>query len=108
MSNTDTQYTELNSYMARCALIALGMEQKEGLCGWKLSSEHKFLTQWLIKAYKQKRFPRNLSENFELMIRLAREKGQFSNLKQRLTELSQEKPESESEQEVKVEEKATA
>ena len=56
--------------MAWCGLVALAIAQNEGACSNSPASEHRFLSQWLTKAYKQKRFSKALATYLELLIRL--------------------------------------
>jgi hypothetical protein len=86
------QQEELNKQlltdMAQCALMALAFEQQSEMCGYGPTSEHKFLSQWITKAYKQKRFPRETAPTLEALIQMAKEKGQFAGLKASLVKLS--------------------
>ncbi len=82
------QLDELITEMAQCALIALGIEQQTGKCGFGNMSEHNFLKKWLSIAYKQKRFSKEIAPALSTLIELTKKRGQLSELKANLTKLS--------------------
>ncbi|SFD31718.1 DUF2913 family protein [Pseudoalteromonas denitrificans] len=75
--------------MSWCGLVSLAIAQQNGDCGFNAMQENKFLSMWLHSAYKQKRFPKAIAPDLEHLMKIAKSKGQFAQLKSLLNELYQ-------------------
>ncbi|WNI88012.1 DUF2913 family protein [Citrobacter portucalensis] len=71
------------AHFAWCALVALRTAQQDGQALSPLST-HAFLLRWLTVAYKQKRFPRAVAPDIEMLLSLGRNKGPAAGLLHRL------------------------
>ena len=56
----ESQTTDQLGHFAWCALVALGLARQEGKATNQVS-EHVFISNWLNKAWKDKRFPKSIN-----------------------------------------------
>ena len=75
-------------HFAWCALVGLRLAQQDGKAQSPLTI-HTFLIHWLTTAHKQRRFPRSVASDIEILLRLGRQKGPDAGLLKRLEYLRQ-------------------
>jgi hypothetical protein len=75
----EKQTTEQLGHFAWCALVALALARQEGLANNQVS-EHVFTSNWLNKAWKEKRFPKSIAPELTGLIKKARAEGMSANL----------------------------
>ncbi|HBY4431430.1 DUF2913 family protein [Klebsiella pneumoniae] len=75
----ESQTTDQLGYFAWCALVALGLARQEGKATNQVS-EHVFISNWLNKAWKDKRFPKSTAPELTGLIKRARAEGIAANL----------------------------
>jgi hypothetical protein len=78
--------TEKSGHLAWCALVALALARQSGDV---LSSaqENLFLTRWLATALKQRRFPREINQDIEWLLKQGRLLGVSAKLASKLNYL---------------------
>ncbi|TNL02319.1 hypothetical protein CYD30_27105 [Kosakonia cowanii] len=78
--------TEKSGHLAWCALVALALARQSGDV---LSSaqENLFLTRWLATALKQRRFPREINQDIEWLLKQGRQLGVSAKLASKLNYL---------------------
>lgn len=76
------------AHFAWCALVGLRLAQQDGQALSPLTI-HTFLVRWLADAKRQRRFPRSVAADIDSLLLQGRQKGQASNLQQRLESLWQ-------------------
>lgn|GEM_PF-604998 len=75
----EKQTTEQLGHFAWCALVALELDRHDGRAVNQVS-DHVFISNWLNRAYKEKRFPKNITPELTGLIKKARIEGLSANL----------------------------
>lgn len=70
----EKQTTEQLGHFAWCALVALALARQEGRATNQVS-EHVFMSNWLNKAWREKRFPKSIAPELTGLIKKARAEG---------------------------------
>lgn len=78
--------TEKSGHLAWCALVALSLARQDGSVQ-STAQENLFLTRWLSTALKQRRFPRDINQDIEWLLRQGRQQGVNSKLADKLNYL---------------------
>jgi hypothetical protein len=81
-----TNFADQFAHFVTCSLLALELAKIEGHCQ-SSPAEHKFLMAWLQQSIKQKRFPKPVTREAQLLQKLGRSRGQLAQLKKRLTQI---------------------
>lgn len=84
-TNKEQELKDIENF-SWCAMMALHFAHLDGHALSPLM-EHSFLQCWLVKARKQRRFPRTVAESIDCLIELGRKRGPNAMLGQRLEAL---------------------
>lgn len=88
MTSSPKQTVQELGHLAFCALVALHTAVQQGTVTSSMA-EHLFLMRWLATAQKQKRFPRSVVIDIQLLLDKGRKQGLGANLKTRVEYLWQ-------------------
>ncbi|CAI2160196.1 Protein of uncharacterised function (DUF2913) [Serratia fonticola] len=83
MVNPPDQTVQDLAHLAFCALVALHTAIQQGAVTSPMA-EHLFLVRWLATAQKQKRFPRSVAIDIQLLLDKGRKLGIEAKLRTRL------------------------
>jgi hypothetical protein len=75
--------TEKSGHLAWCALVALALARLDGDV-YSPAQENLFLTRWLATAQKQRRFPREVSQDIAWLLKQGRQLGVSAKLATKL------------------------
>ncbi|HEY3987562.1 DUF2913 family protein, partial [Cedecea sp.] len=75
--------TEKSGHLAWCALVALALARLDGDVN-SPAQENLFLTRWLATTQKQRRFPREVSQDIAWLLKQGRQLGVSAKLATKL------------------------
>ncbi|ELY5855266.1 DUF2913 family protein [Cronobacter malonaticus] len=78
--------TDKSGHLAWCALVALALARQDG-GALSPAQENLFLTRWLARALKQRRFSRDVAPDIEWLLKQGRQLGVSANLASKLNYL---------------------